>query len=481
LAQCQLVMAMMAWEAFSTFLLCLVLQVSAQITVLTPANLANSLPGGRGAIKGSTSTFGAPYYGEAILGRVIWEESNGKAHCTDQDYDVALPDAGIAGYINIVMVRRGVCSVAQKVRVAEAKGAHAVIIVDREDSMFTADDMDSIIVKGDGYSDAIKIPSILIPKLEGGQLIDAAKKVDDIVVELRWDIPTNHVVEIDMWISSASEASQEFLKEFAPKRKILNEVVTFRPHYHVFSLAEDDPSIYHDLCTDTTGKFCTEDPDGPGEVTGRDVLEEDVRQLCIHEQSKVVRAALDDFRKERGTVVYAEKFWDYIVRFASDCTLDATNENDRFGSKCAESTMNKVGIDTDLVRQCVLRTSSEKLMQQSQDTAWSPDAIRINGWRYKGMLHADLVTNVVCSGFVTKPKECLALEVKRNPVLILEKEGITVLNFFLGIAVVVAVLTCGLCLYRRVTVRTMYSNIREEVMLEVQSQMGNYAKMNGEA
>ena len=35
--------------------------------------------------EGSTSTFGAPYYGEAILGRVIWEESNGKAHCTDQD------------------------------------------------------------------------------------------------------------------------------------------------------------------------------------------------------------------------------------------------------------------------------------------------------------------------------------------------------------------------------------------------------------
>lgn len=32
--------------------------------------------------------------------------------------------------------------------------------------------------------------------------------------------------------------------------------------------------------------------------------------------------------------------------------------------------------------------------------AWSPRAIRINGWRYSGMLEADLVVRAVCSGFI---------------------------------------------------------------------------------
>ena len=32
--------------------------------------------------------------------------------------------------------------------------------------------------------------------------------------------------------------------------------------------------------------------------------------------------------------------------------------------------------------------------------AWSPRAIRINGWRYSGMLEADLVARAVCSGFI---------------------------------------------------------------------------------
>ena len=34
-----------------------------------------------------------------------------------------------------------------------------------------------------------------------------------VVVELAWDLPTDHVVTVDMWMSSASIASMKFIKD----------------------------------------------------------------------------------------------------------------------------------------------------------------------------------------------------------------------------------------------------------------------------
>merc|ERR1719258_582473 len=69
-------------------------------------------------------------------------------HCLDSDYEVPPPDDDLAqhgGYkevrlIHIVMVRRGQCSFVTKVKVARKKGAHAVIIVDKENSALTSHD-----------------------------------------------------------------------------------------------------------------------------------------------------------------------------------------------------------------------------------------------------------------------------------------------------------------------------------------------------
>merc|ERR1719327_1686190 len=124
---------------------------------------------------------------------------------------------------------------------------------------------------------------MLISKDEGEQLIDAVKR-SQVIIELAWDVPSNHVVLTDLWMSSGSRESMRFLKEFSPKRKALNEAVKFVPHFHVFSM--QSATDYNNLCTATDAKFCAEDPDGSGPITGRDVLDEDVRQLCIHEMTK---------------------------------------------------------------------------------------------------------------------------------------------------------------------------------------------------
>eukprot|EP00913_Durusdinium_trenchii_P035419 g33145.t1 len=135
-------------------------------------------------IFGSTSTFGAPFYGDRVLGRLVYGVPKKEHHCTEGDYDI--PDAEEytpAGktrkevrLINIVLVERGTCSFVTKVKVAQKKKAHAVIIVDNEGSQKTSKEIQHIIVADDGYGANIDIPSVLISRKEGQKLIDPLRQ-----------------------------------------------------------------------------------------------------------------------------------------------------------------------------------------------------------------------------------------------------------------------------------------------------------------
>jgi len=469
----------------TVFLLSAVQQAVAQIKVLTPESLVKQFKDTKGHIEGSTATFGAPFYGDRVLGRVVWAPSNGEKHCTHKDYKIpelestVRGDSGSGALINIVMVRRGYCSFSRKVKIAYEKGAHAVIIVDREDSSLTKDDIHRIIVGDDGYGDKVRIPSILISKEEGAQLIEATK-MSEVVVELSWNIPTNHVVEIDLWMSTGSIASQKFMKEFAPKRRVLNEVLRFRPHYVVFGINNTD---YNDMCSSSDGHYCAEDPDGSGTVTGKDVLLEDITQLCIHEITKVPRTSLKDLIAGKQLVEYAAKYWDYVEKFGDTCKLTAKDKENRFGAHCSEKLMRSLGIDVGKVTDCILRSKDEKLQYMKENPAWSPRALRINGWRYSGMMSADLVTRAICSGFIKKPDECKTLYKKRDPKVEYVPQrpsGISFGNAVIALLLIGVLMAAALMLYKRSFKARVHSTVREEVMLEVQAQMSSYTKMTAD-
>jgi hypothetical protein len=317
--------------------------------------------------------------------------------------------------INIIMIRRGHCPFTKLVHVARKKGAHAVIIVDREDSELTAKDMHRVILADDGSGEDIDIPSIVISKEDGARLIDTAKQ-EPVVVELNWDVPQADVVSMDLWMSSASKRSMQFAKDFSERRKTLNEVLAFQPHYNVISLppATAGASVSDFAsrnCVDSAGLYCAEAPELDGHISGKDVLEEDVRQLCIHEFSKVPRAS-----KVKHAVTgvaladYAEKYWDYVEKFGERCPISTGRDAAHsFGAPCSEALMNDVGLDAKAVLDCAQRTGKDKLQYQRDHSAWSPHAVRINGWRYSGKLDADLVTRAACGGFIRKPAECQEL------------------------------------------------------------------------
>jgi len=470
------------------FLCGLALHADAQIRVMSPESLIVDLGHG-GRIEGSTATFGAPFYGDRVLGQLVYGPTKGKSHCTDLDYDI--PEAadmpGSIGpektsLINIVLVRRGSCSFTTKVRVAYEKGAHAVIIVDKEDSPLATKDMANIIVADDGHGNKIHIPSVLIAKTEGQKLINqAVKSSSKVIVELAWDLPTSHHVVVDLWMSSASLESLNFLREFAAKRRTLKKVVVFKPHYAVFGVDSKSPDVYNELCTDETGKYCAEDPDGAGPITGKMVLVEDVRQLCIHE---LYKATMVSTQPGVPAVEYAVEYWDYIEHFLDECPLPVDGAPEKpfetFGEQCSDRLMRKVGIDVDKVHKCQRDTMDAKLKTEREFPAWSPRALRINGWRYSGILDPDLVTRAICSGFINQPQECKDLIKKRDPFVPYvgqKNDGVTfgqMLGWMFGTAIMGFAL---LLMYKRYLKKEMRTTLREEVMLEVQAQMGEYSKL----
>jgi len=328
-------------------------------------------------------------------------------HCVGQDYSVPSTQAprtntSEARLIDIIMVRRGKCSYTTKVRVAAQKGAGAVLIIDKRGSGLRENDLRNIIVADDGYGGQIKIPSLLISNLDGEKLIGAVNR-SQVIVELNWAIPHNRKASMDLWISSGSPESMRFLKEFANVSMALRSVMHFIPHYAVFRLRNEGAN-YGDLCSDTSNRFCAEDPDGDGPITGKMVLEEDVRQLCICELFKETVAG-----GSTGPSTCSRKFWVYVSRFSDFCSLNADDPDMQFGKSCSLRLMGSVGIDAMAVRKCVLESSEEKLQHQVQNTAWSASALRINGMRYSGMVEADLVTRAICSSFDKMPVECREL------------------------------------------------------------------------
>eukprot|EP00747_Dinoflagellata_sp_TGD_P030978 gnl/TRDRNA2_/TRDRNA2_134988_c0_seq1.p1 gnl/TRDRNA2_/TRDRNA2_134988_c0~~gnl/TRDRNA2_/TRDRNA2_134988_c0_seq1.p1 ORF type:complete len:493 (+),score=110.27 gnl/TRDRNA2_/TRDRNA2_134988_c0_seq1:52-1479(+) len=473
---------MVRTAAWAAYLLALASRATAQIRVMSPQWLLEQFATTKGKIDGSTATFGAPYYGDRLLGRLVWGDSlHNHTHCMEDDYEVPPPDEEVHGQykevrlIHIVMVRRGGCSFVTKVRVARKKGAHAVIIVDSEASQYTSDDIQRIIVADDGYGENIQVPSILISKQEGYHLIDAVKKTQ-VIIELAWDVPTHHTVVMDLWMSSASRESMRFLTDFAAKRRALNDAVKFVPHYHVFGMQES--MDYNDLCTDYTAQFCAEDPDGSGPVTGKEVLEEDVRQLCIHDLYKVAMTEASQVMKGRILVEYSKEYWAYVERLLEFCPLDAKEPSKRFGKECSHRLMEKVGIDVSKVEACFRGTKDDKLRSEKENIAWSPRALRINGWRYSGTLDSDLVTRALCAGFVKKPDACNNLVQPRNPFIEEHiEQGFSFGSFVLTMVIIAGLGLCALLIYKRSLTSHIHKTLREEVMLEVQAQMGTYQQM----
>jgi len=460
--------------------LCLVLECGlGQIKILSPPELSKQFADSDGVIYGSTATFGAPYYDERVVGRLMYGESTqGHDHCTKDDYDLKDTDAGnnidVKGGskkpFNVVVVRRGQCTFVQKVRIAQEKHAHAVIMIDKKNSQKTPEEIQRVVMADDGFGSTVKIPSVLISNHEGEKLIQSMK-TDSVIVELAWSIPRAEVVLADFWMSSGSEESFEFLEKFKDPAETLKFHMQFVPHFHVFSLPPG--SSYGHLCADASkARHCAPDPDGPGPITGQMVVNEDLRELCLWHVSAEPNPYMDP--AEKGAT-YSKNFWEYVVRRRSECSLAGTDPSYTFGEKCSLRLMTSLGVDVAAIESCTRSKADLYLDAEVENVAWSPQALRLNGWRYNGPLDHEAVLKAICSGFKERPAQCAQLlEGRFSHVFSIEVAGISLSTLFVSVAFLVGILAALFYMYKSYMTTSVRKVLREEVMLEVQSQMADY-------
>lgn len=483
-----------------------------QIRVLSPLSLEEDLTLDNGVIYGTTAIFGAPEYGRRALGEVSYYKPS-KDHCEGSDFDkYPTREDGATHDMKIYLVDRGGCAFEKKVRLAQTHGADAVIVVDfpcsvqreiaiKEDHPDTpcrdTEAIQRIIMADTSGARDIHIPSILIPRVQGERLIAAVTASEtssstgdrpssdkDVVVMLLWDIPRADYVSVDFWMSSAATDTSFFLSEFKEYAQELGQLIQFTPHYSLSKFSRTNVFRPSSCLKSGDSYFC----DSQMSSLGQAVVKEDLRQLCVwHSTSKT-----ESVKNGKSSVTHSTKYWDYVSEFFENCHPSRNLASyDPFNDECSETVMRNVGVPIDDVNWCmsnlqppICRDSSVKkpqciatfnlLEDQAAHQAWSPHALRINGWRYSGPLEASVVLKTICQGFSQVPDIC-----SNVPSLTSGNyyRGISAgLAWFLAISLL-AVIALTFYVYRRNLKHTLRSVLREEVMLEVRSQMADYAML----
>ena len=258
------------------FLIFIAPLIFAQISIYSPESLKNQFKKG---IQGSLGNFGNPPYDTSIIGH-IWYPADGLG-CSP-----ILEQNPFDDFTNtIIMLDRGSCAFVAKVKNAQDVGAKAVVIVDNKPN----EDATKVTMRDNGVGGNLFIPAYLIKKDDGDKIKDVLKiNKDSVTIVMSFDMPSMPgLIFLDLWISSDNLLSLKFLQEFAPiGKQFTRDIMEFNPHYVFIKCSSCEAEKYlqeHEDCLGG-GRYCAPDPDGIGPISGRDVVEEDLRQICMFKQ-----------------------------------------------------------------------------------------------------------------------------------------------------------------------------------------------------
>lgn len=187
----------------------------------------------------------------------------------------------------------------------------------------------------DGFIDKIQIPSVLVERAFGDSLKEALKKGNEVVVKLDWSesMPNpDGRVEYELWTNSNDECGvrcneqMDFIKNFKGHAQLLEKggYTQFTPHYITWFCPE--PFLRSSQCKSqciNRGRYCAPDPEqdfGEG-YEGKDVVFENLRQLCVHKVAKT---------ENRSWV-----WWDYVTDFHIRCSM----KEKKYSKTCAEDVL----------------------------------------------------------------------------------------------------------------------------------------------
>ena len=234
------------------------------------------------------------------------------------------------------------CYFALKAWNAQRAGAAAVLIADSVDEqLLTMDSPEAS--PGTEYIDKINIPSALVNRAFGESLKKMTRTVagdgEEVVVKLDWRESMPHPderVEYEFWTNSNDECGPRcdeqaaFVRAFRGHAQLLEKggYALFTPHYitwlcpHAF---RGTPQCKAQCIN--RGRYCAPDPEGDlaAGYDGRDVVVENLRQLCVH---RVANAS------SRPWI-----WWDYVADYHLRCSM----KENKYTRRCAEDVVRSLG------------------------------------------------------------------------------------------------------------------------------------------
>lgn len=426
--------------------------VASQIIVYSPQSLRKSYPDG---ITGSLGNFGNPPYDSSINGYVWFAApSNGCEPITDTNINAEVVNL-------IVFFYRGDCAFVLKVKHAQDRGAKAVVIINN----IPGQDVTKITMKDNGLGGNLYIPAFLISDIDGAAVKKSIEDGETVSLVLKFEqVTLADLIYLDLWISSANDLSQSFLKNFASIGKQLTKKnAEFHPHYVFIKCLNCEKNNFqesHDDCLGG-GRYCAPDPDGPGPIKGRDVVIENLRQICMFNQLSESK--------------------DYSIWFKFQEEFSNNCESKIFNDDCSNEIMKKLGLNTSEVKKCYNKSFakgyedylSENTILREEMVDWHSNglhyfpALIINGQLYRGDLENSAVKLALCAGYQIKYQPEFCKEIVDEEVT---EEGFSTQTVIIALAVFFIAVAVVLLVYRHFAKQ----ELQKEMRMQVNSAVSQY-------
>ncbi|GMH27714.1 hypothetical protein Nepgr_029557 [Nepenthes gracilis] len=387
------------------------------ITVVQPTDMTSKYDGAIG-------NFGVPEYGGSMTGFVVYP-SKGTNGCDRFEGDK--PFKSNSSIPNILLVDRGDCYFAMKVYNAQQAGVKAVLVADSIDEPLITMDSPEASMDADGRIEKIEIPSALIQRSFGETLKKALTDGKQVLLKLDWSesMPNpDGRVEYELWTNSNDECGRRcdeqmnFIKNFKGHAQILEKggYTQFTPHYITWYCPR--AFVQSGQCKSqciNNGRYCAPDPEqdfGDG-YEGKDVVFENLRQLCVHRVAK---------EENRSWV-----WWDYVTDFHIRCSM----KERKYSKTCAEDVLKSLNLSVHKVRECIGNPEADvenEVLKNEQDMQVGHGSrgdvtilptLVINEIQYRGKLERTAVLKAICAGFkeTTDPSICLSQDLETNECL----------------------------------------------------------------
>eukprot|EP01084_Bolivina_argentea_P179555 310264_1 len=264
-----------------------------------------------------------------------------------QDWFISTND--IKDYI--LIIDRLDCPFIEKVEHAQLMGASGTIICDwRNENLFS-------IWAPQDWKDDIHIPTVLLsnndcaimmqhigvqnwnPSNPTNMKYPTPSTINWTIGTIKWGLPhPNDKVEWQFWTSSNDHNGSQFRRDFDSTAIVINQAndTVFTPHMYILNGSHwgcDTSGLpCKQQCTNS-GRYCATDPEYDLSIglNGIDVVQENLRSLCVWEYDKANFGKMNDVM-----------WWNYSLLWDENCGILANDTINTFNELCSYTQMDKL-------------------------------------------------------------------------------------------------------------------------------------------